>query len=432
MQCPNCFAQLPDGSASCGYCGSQLYNEMQYNPDYSNQQGYYNQNNTPEYPTYPGYDNMNQPNQYNQGAQQPVMNQYNQNPQGMDYNQYNQYNQGATPDMPYGYDSNMYNQQTPYQAAANSPQAPKTGKSNKALIITIVAVAAVALIVGLVLIIGGGKKDKDKEKTTEVTTEEPTTTEATTTEEPTTTEATTTEATTTEEPTTTEATTEEPTTEATTSTTLTGYNGKYVLTHFDDNGELVEASVVEESTGKSLEMYIMLYNDTCLLDASGMDGGAKAYCDFTIDGNAITIDDGYDVVEGTYDEETQTLHVTYDQTNMIFTLDPGDGQTYDMAGDYTLSYGISGGTEYTLEELREMMDDSTYNMTLKVYGVICTLTAFEDGSINIASTTLETVGTDLYFMDGTGALMGEYDPDTQTITIFTTGVDLIFELGTPE
>lgn len=432
MQCPNCFAQLPEGSVACGYCGTQLYNEMQYSADTNNQQGYYNQMPGQEYPSYPNTGDMNQYNQYNQ---MPGYNQYDQNAQVPGYNQYDQNPQGAGYNQAaYGYDNNTYNQQ-PYQAAAPAaqPASGGNGKSNKALIISIIAVAVVALIIGLILILGGDKdKDKDSNTTTEATTttEEPTTeattTEATTTEEPTT-EATTTEATTTEA-----TTTEEPTTEAVTST-LSGYNGKYVLSHFEENGSMVPVEEVSDTTGIALDMNIMVYNDTCLLDSSGMEDGGKAYCDITIDeSGAVELDDGHTIMDGIYDKEAQTISLKYNGTNMIFTLDPGDGSTYDMAGDYTLSCGISQGTEYSLEELREMMGDSTYNMTLKVYGVICTLTSFEGGSINIASTTLETVGTDLYFQDGTGGLMGKYNPDDETITIYTTGVDLVFVPGTPQ
>ena len=78
------------------------------------------------------------------------------------------------------------------------------------------------------------------------------------------------------------------------------------------------------------------------------------------------------------------------------------------------------------------MNDPEYDMKLKVYGVLCTLTTFENGNINIASTTMETIGTDIYMGDSTGALIGQYNPDNQTITIFTNGVDLVFELGAPQ
>lgn len=454
MQCPNCFAQLPEGSVACGYCGTQLNNQMPYTPDMSNQQGYYNQAPSQDYPNFPGGDNMNMYNQpgqdYNQNMQ---YNQYDQGMQSQDYNQYpnmaspgyNQYDnqantpaydQGMTPQAAYGYD-NTYNQQAaPYQTAATIPNSGNSGGGktgggkNKILIISVVAVAAIALIIGLVLILGGGKdKDKDSKKTTE----EPTTTEATT--EATTTEATTTEATTTEEPTTEATTTEEPTTEATTesvASTLSGYNGKYVLSHFDQDGVTATVEEVAEYSDTSLEMSLVIYNNTCLLDATGMDNGGKYYCDITIEDGAVTLDDGYEVIEGTYDEEKQQISMLYNGTNMIYTLDPGDGTTYDMVGDYVLSYGIADGTEYSLEELREMMGDPEFDMTLKVYGILCTLTSFEDGTISVASTTMEAVGTDLYFQDGDGALMGTYDPDNQTISIFTGGVDLIFELGTRE
>lgn len=437
MQCPNCFAQLPEGSASCGYCGCQLYSEMQYTPDYSNQQSYYNQGVNQEYPNYPGSGDMNQYNQYDNQAQPQNPNQYVS--QGQDYNQYNQYdNQAQTPDynqynqnvIPQpGYENyNMYNQQaTPYQAAAAAPQPTKSGngKSNKIIIISVIAVAIIAIIIGLVLILGGDK-DKDKKSGSGKTTE------ATTTEEPTT-EATTTEATTTEATTTEATTTEEPTTEATTEAVVTsdGYNGKYVFTHYDEDGVLIPASEVADYTGSNLDMYLMVYDNTCLL-LSATEEGKKVYCDITIQDGVVTLDDGQELVNGTYNEEEQTIRIMYNNSTMVYTLDPGDGTTYDMVGDYSLAYSTYGTEIYTLEQMRETMGDSTYDMTLKVYGVICTLTAFENGSINIASTSLEAIGTDLYFKDGEGAIMGKYNPDDQTITMYTSGVDLVFELDTAQ
>ncbi len=464
MQCPYCFAQLPDGSQACGYCGGQLYNEMQYSTNYPNGQDNYNQNANPEYPNYPGsadmnqynqYDNQAQPqdynqynnqaqpqdyNQYNNQAQPQDYNQYNNQAQPQDYNQYNkqaqpqdynQYNQNTYPQQAYGYDNNAYNQQAiPYQAATTAPKPAKSGsgKSNKAIIISVIAVAVIAIIIGLVLIIGGGKnKDKDKDKDP-VTTTEATTTEATTTEEPTT-EATTTEATTTEEPTTEATTTEEPTTE--TPVTTGNYNGKYVFTHYDQNGELVPVGDVENTTGSHLDSTMMIYNNTCLL-LSDMENVSKVYCDITIQDGVVSLDDGSEIVSGTYNQEEQTIRITYNDTTMVYTLDPGDGSTYDMAGDYSLAYGMYGNETYTLESMRETMEDPSYDMTLKVYGVLCTLTSFENGSIKVGSTYLQAVGTDLYFEDGSGAIMGEYNPENQTITMFTSGLDLVFELDTAQ
>ncbi len=373
MQCPNCFAQLPEGSTYCSYCGSQFYNQVQYTPDANNDLYQYNQ----PYPNYQNYQDMNQ---YNQGAQAP------------------------------GYNPMGYQPLPSTNTSGNGKKGP-----NKTLLIAIISFAVVAFILGIALIIKGGK-DKDDKKTTEATT-----TEATTTEEPTTTEATT-EATTTEA-----TTTEEPTTEATTEAVVVsdGYNGNYVFTHYVQDGELLPVSEVASVTGENLDMSIIVYDNTCLLTAPNK---GNVYCDFAIENGVVSIDDGMEIVTGTYNEEDQTMTIEYNGTTMLYTLEPWDGTTYDMAGDYTLAYATYGTEVYDLEQLREKMGDPEYSMTLKVYGVICTLTSFENGSVNIASTYMETMGTLIFFEDGDGTLIGKYDPDAETITMYTTGVDLTFEL----
>ena len=346
---------------------------MQYTPDANNASYQYNQ-------AYPNYQNYQDMNQYNQGAQAP------------------------------GYNPMAY-QPTP---SANSTGGGKKGP-NKTLLIAIISFAVVAFILGIALIIKGGK-DKDDKKTTEATTE------ATTTEAPTTTEATT-EATTTEA-----TTTEEPTTEATTEAVVVtdGYNGNYVFTHYvQDDGELLPVSEVAATTGEDLDMSIIVCDNTCLLVAPNK---GKVYCDFSIENGVVSMDDGMEVVTGTYNEEDQTMTIAYNDTTMLYTLEPWDGTTYDMAGDYTLAYATYGTEVYDLEQLREKMGDPEYSMTLKVYGVLCTLTAFENGSINVASTYMETMGTLIFFDDGDGTLIGQYDPDAKTITMYTKGVDLTFEL----
>ncbi len=390
MQCPNCFAQLPEDAISCEYCGSQFYNQMQYTPDANNASYQYNQ-------AYPNYQDMNQ---YNQDGQA----------QG--------YNHNVAPQAGFGYDNYVYNQQPmTYQPTTPTGSTSNGGKKgpNKVLLVSIISFSIVAFILGIALIIKGGK-DKDSKKTTESTTEmtttQTTTTEATTTEKPTT-EATTTEATT----------TQEPTTEAVVVTD--GYNGKYVFTHYVQDDELIPVSDVAASTGADLDMCMIIYDNTCLLMAPS---AGKVYCDFTIENGVVSMDDGVEVVNGTYNEEDQTIIMEYNDTTMLYALEPWDGTTYDMVGDYTLAYATYGTEVYDLETLREKMGDPEYSMTMTVYGVICTLTSFENGSINVASTYMESMGTTLFFEDGEGTLIGHYDPDAKTITMYTNGVDLTFEL----
>lgn len=380
MQCPNCFAQLPEGAVSCNYCGSQFYNQMQYTPDYANQQI----NNPGAYPAYSNYP---------------------------DSNNMNQYQQGNMPQQPYDYNNYSYNGAAP---TGDTTQGGKK-KPNTVLLISIISFAIVAFILGIALIIKGGK-DKDS-KTTEATT-----TEATTTEEPTTTEATT-EATTTEATTTEATTTEEPTTEATVE--IDGYKGKYIFSDYVMDGELVSVYDVAQGTGTNLDIYMMIYGNTCLLIAPE---SGKAYCDFSIVDGVVTIDDGVEPITGTYDEENHTITVVYNETTMIYTREEWDGTTYDMVGDYSLLEAVYGDEVYDLETLREKMGDPNYDITLKVYGALCTLTAFENNSLSVGTSYMEAIGTDLYFEDSQSAIMGKYDPDTKTITMYTNGVDLVFEL----
>ena len=147
----------------------------------------------------------------------------------------------------------------------------------------------------------------------------------------------------------------------------------------------------------------------------------------------------YLVEEYSADVKTTGAARTYVRTSLndfySALVHPYEGSPLLQAAEFghmALAYGMYGNETYTLESMRETMEDPSYDMTLKVYGVLCTLTSFENGSIKVGSTYLQAVGTDLYFEDGSGAIMGEYNPENQTITMFTSGLDLVFELDTAQ
>ena len=103
------------------------------------------------------------------------------------------------------------------------------------------------------------------------------------------------------------------------------------------------------------------------------------------------------------------------------TAEPEEEKAVEMYADFT------NGQPKGFEVANGWTNGSMFNVTWRKANV-----TFENGNINIASTTMETIGTDIYMGDSTGALIGQYNPDNQTITIFTNGVDLVFELGAPQ
>lgn len=75
MFCPNCGNQCPDGTKFCQSCGTPLTNNQHRNtqPDYGNQQNYYQQSNQQYQQT--NYNQYQQPN-YNRPYQQPYVQPY--------------------------------------------------------------------------------------------------------------------------------------------------------------------------------------------------------------------------------------------------------------------------------------------------------------------------------------------------------------------
>ena len=267
MQCPNCYAQLPDNQPSCGFCGTVIYNQMQYTTDANNPAFQYNQ----PYPNYPNYQDMNQ-----------------------------------------------YNQQAMSYQPTTISNGGKKGP-NKPLLIGIISFAIVALILGIALIVKGGKDKDDDDKTTEATTTEITTTEATTTEAPTTAEATTTEAPTTTEATTTEATTtEDTTTEDTTTDATATLHGTYELTSTTSMGQSFTVEEMEAMSGETYAMTLTINSGFCLVDASEMGAGQGLATITLFDDNTLELDDGVETITGTYDPETDTITLTMDGVDMIF------------------------------------------------------------------------------------------------------------------
>ncbi len=251
MQCPNCFAQLPDNQPSCGFCGTVIYNQMQYTTDANNPAFQYNQ----PYPNYPNYQDMNQ-----------------------------------------------YNQQAMSYQPTTISNGGKKGP-NKPLLIGIISFAIVALILGIALLIKGGKDKDDDDKTTEATTTEITTTETTTTEAPTTTEATTTEATTTED--------------TTTDATAT-LHGTYELTSTASMGQSFTVEEMEAMSGETYAMTLTINSGFCLVDASEMGAGQGLATITLFNDNTLELADGVETISGTYDPETDTITLTMDGVDMIF------------------------------------------------------------------------------------------------------------------
>ena len=97
-------------------------------------------------------------------------------------------------------------------------------------------------------------------------------------------------------------------------------------------------------------------------------------------------------------------------------------KSYD--GTYTFEYCEINGQSFTAEEL-EGASGRSFNMSLIVKGDKCTVDA-EDMGMTKGTCKIEFDGTNVTLVDSSETLYGTYDPDEESITLSSQGVDMTF------
>ncbi len=96
------------------------------------------------------------------------------------------------------------------------------------------------------------------------------------------------------------------------------YNGTYKLTECTSMGMTFTVEEMEQMSGQSFQMSIIVKGSKCTLDAKSM-GYDKASCKIKFDGEDVTLIDGDETLYGTYDAEAETITITSSGVDMIFT-----------------------------------------------------------------------------------------------------------------
>ncbi len=95
------------------------------------------------------------------------------------------------------------------------------------------------------------------------------------------------------------------------------YNGTYVLDHCEYLGFIYTVDELSEMTGDSYEMKLVISGNTCTLDGEAM-GYDEESCQIEFDGDQVTLIDAGEELEGTYDEEEQSITFNMYGVDMIF------------------------------------------------------------------------------------------------------------------
>lgn len=97
------------------------------------------------------------------------------------------------------------------------------------------------------------------------------------------------------------------------------YDGKYKLTECSSMGMTFTVEQMEEMSGQSFDMTIIVKGSKCTLDAKAM-GYDKASCKIKFDGEDVTLIDGDEELYGIYDAEAKTITISSSGVDMVFTL----------------------------------------------------------------------------------------------------------------
>ncbi|MBQ9935456.1 MAG: zinc ribbon domain-containing protein [Lachnospiraceae bacterium] len=97
------------------------------------------------------------------------------------------------------------------------------------------------------------------------------------------------------------------------------YDGTYKLTECSSMGMTFTVEEMEQMSGQSFQMSIVVKGSKCTLDAKAM-GYDKASCKIKFDGEDVTLIDGDETMYGTYDADAKTITISSAGVDMIFTL----------------------------------------------------------------------------------------------------------------
>ncbi len=104
------------------------------------------------------------------------------------------------------------------------------------------------------------------------------------------------------------------------------YDGKYKLTECSSMGMTFTVEEMEQMSGQSFDMTIIIKGSKCTLDAKAM-GYDKASCKIKFDGEDVTLIDGDETLYGTYDPEAKTITISSSGVDMVFTLQQENKKT---------------------------------------------------------------------------------------------------------
>jgi len=95
------------------------------------------------------------------------------------------------------------------------------------------------------------------------------------------------------------------------------YNGTYVFDRCEMYGMSYTAAEMEEMSGESFDMKLIINGNLCTLDAESM-GYDKASCKIEIKNDVVTLIDGREELVGTYDKNEKSITLNSAGVDMVF------------------------------------------------------------------------------------------------------------------
>ncbi|MBR3598392.1 MAG: hypothetical protein IKL53_00785, partial [Lachnospiraceae bacterium] len=95
-------------------------------------------------------------------------------------------------------------------------------------------------------------------------------------------------------------------------------HGTYELASTASSGQSFTVEEMEEISGETYAMTLTINSGFCLVDASEMGAGQGMATIYVDDNNNVTLDDGAEVLYGTYDPVEDTITLTMGDVDMIF------------------------------------------------------------------------------------------------------------------
>ena len=95
-------------------------------------------------------------------------------------------------------------------------------------------------------------------------------------------------------------------------------HGTYELASTASGGQSFTVEEMEEISGETYAMTLTINSGFCLVDASEMGAGQGMATIYVDDNNNVTLDDGAEVLYGTYDPVADTITISMDGIDMVF------------------------------------------------------------------------------------------------------------------